>query len=300
MPRTHDHAVIQKFNNYFTRYLVAEAVPQATYANSVEFVDRKIVRPFGWPRAFYHDNGSHFKKHLSAKLIEMKVKQYFAAISHPSSVGLAERYVQLVEKVFRAILQHHLDAIFEWDLLLPAVMNAINTRMIRAFGFTPAELLLGFLPRYVANAGSYEDFLRTKVVEDKMKTFLAENMPDAEALTIEERHFEERLAKIDAIRDLALDRRIEMRENLAERTEKDKPSPKIRDLLRLRRHYQDNTHTGKLLRRFEGPYRVAKLAANGKSVFLEDLNGGTIKGRYHNNDTIPFRERTKFVLNTQS
>ena len=33
-----------------------------------------------------------------------------------------------MEKVFRAILQHAPDALFDWDLLLPAVINAINAR----------------------------------------------------------------------------------------------------------------------------------------------------------------------------
>ena len=86
--------------DYMSRFLVARAVPEATSANTVSFFQQEVSDKFRWPRAVYHDNGSHFKKHFTAKLEQMGVKQMMAPITHPSSVGLAERYVQLILKCY--------------------------------------------------------------------------------------------------------------------------------------------------------------------------------------------------------
>lgn len=53
----------------------------------------------------------------------MGVKQIFGPGHHPQSVALAERYVQLVMKVMRAVLQHHPELIFEWDKFLAGVVK---------------------------------------------------------------------------------------------------------------------------------------------------------------------------------
>ena len=51
-----------------TRFLVARAVPEATSANTVSFFEQEVAGKCGWPRAVYHDNGSHFKKHFTGKV----------------------------------------------------------------------------------------------------------------------------------------------------------------------------------------------------------------------------------------
>ena len=61
--------------NHMSRFLVARVVPEATSANTVTFFQGEVTDKFGWPRAVYHDNGSHFKKHFTTKLQEMGVKQ---------------------------------------------------------------------------------------------------------------------------------------------------------------------------------------------------------------------------------
>ena len=76
-----------------SRFLVAYIIPEATSVNTVSFFQQEIADKFGWPRAVYHDNRSYFKKHFITKLTAMGVKQITAPITHPLSVGLAERYV---------------------------------------------------------------------------------------------------------------------------------------------------------------------------------------------------------------
>lgn len=81
---------------------------------------------------------------------------------------------------------------------------------------------------------------------------------------------------------------------------RNKSSSKQEDLLRLRRLYLENAHIGKLAGRFERSFRVVELAANGKSVYLEDRRVRSVKGRHCIDDTIPSQERTKFVVGAQT
>jgi len=137
--------------------------------------------------------------------------------------------------------------------LLFTIVNVINTKIIKAFKFTLTKFLLEFLLRYVANARLYKDFLRTKIVKNKIKTILTKNIFNIKALIIEERHFKKQFVKINAIRDLTLNKRIKISKNLTKKN-KDKSLLKIEDLLQLRCYYFNNTYTSKLLERFEESY----------------------------------------------
>lgn len=43
--------------DYFSRFLFADAVAQATSENSVAILEEKVVDKIGYPRAVYKDNG---------------------------------------------------------------------------------------------------------------------------------------------------------------------------------------------------------------------------------------------------
>lgn len=269
--------------DYFARFLFADAVEQATSANTVAIFENKVVDKIGYPRAVYTDNGSHFKKHFAAHLKEAGVKQYFAPITNPSSVGLAERYVQLILNIYRAVLQHHPELIFEWDVILPSIVRAANTRYIRMFGFSPAELLMGFNPRYTKGADEFEDILRSKVVGDSIDALMSE-----EGMSVEEAAYESRLAIIDELRERSLAKRFQLGESTAESTDAkihNNPEKMIKkgSLVRLRRLAQDNQKSHKMEPRWEGPYVVHKMAEHGRSAWISDLHSGKVKGRYHLN-----------------
>ena len=66
---------------------------------------------------------------------------------HPSSVSLAERYVQLVLTGLRTVLAHENQPLCNWDMCLSMVVFAINNRILRIHRFTPSQLFLGISPR---------------------------------------------------------------------------------------------------------------------------------------------------------
>ena len=134
--------------DYFSRFLFAQAVTNATGENAIRLLTEQIVRCFGWPGSVYTDNGPHFVSGVFASTLRGQFIQHFPAPkSHPSSVGLAERYVQLLMTALRTTIISQKGAGDTWDRFIPSTVHAINTRTLRVHGYTPSELLLGFNPR---------------------------------------------------------------------------------------------------------------------------------------------------------
>ena len=186
---------------------------RATSANTVHFVERKNFQPFGWPRARYHDNRSNFRGAFKEANKKLGVKQMFAPGYHPSSVGRAERYIQLVLKVYRCVLQHHLHLTFYWDIILPGIKNATNTRYFKVLGLSPAVLMLGFEPKYVRDDDEFEALLSSKAMEESLPESF-----EKEGFEVEEAVFEARLAKLDEIQQESVDRRLDIGKDLATKT----------------------------------------------------------------------------------
>lgn len=76
--------------NYFSSHVWLKASPDADQETVMNFWRDTT---FGYPEYVYSDNGSHF---TDLDITALFCKRYHAPITHPQSVGLAERVVQLV------------------------------------------------------------------------------------------------------------------------------------------------------------------------------------------------------------
>ena len=267
-------------------------MPTATSANALEFLQQAVTEHFGWPRALYSDNGSHFTGGVfPRKLADMKVRHILAPITHPSSVGLAERYVQIVLSGLRSHLQTEPQSIFRWDRYVSDVVKAANTQTIRTYGYTPSELLLGINARHYPTDDTLEDEIRGEVVANVVG-IAGDEMPREEAV------YTARLAAIDEIRDRVTSRRLKGQQRLALGTEKSRADLERGDLVLLRRSLQDNQRGHKLEPRWTGPYKLAKISKHGQSGWIEDLHGRQDMGKYHINDLKKFVPRTDFDSNS--
>ena len=124
--------------DYYSRFLFAEAVSIADGPTVVRVL-KKIAKTFGWLIAIYCDNASYFVKGVVLEELKThRVLQFSAPITHPSSVGLAEQYVQLVLTGLRTVLAHENQPLCNWDRCLDTVVFAINNRILRIHGFTPS------------------------------------------------------------------------------------------------------------------------------------------------------------------
>ncbi|KAI9884385.1 MAG: Platinum sensitivity protein [Watsoniomyces obsoletus] len=221
----------------------------------------------------------------------MAIKHFFAPVRHPSSVGLAERYVQVVLQGLRAVLQDSVDSILVWDTFLDKVVNTANSRNLRIHGFTPAQLLLGYDPNYLPTVQSGDEQLRQVAVA-----------AEVEKLAIGERNIEEenywrRLAQLDERRNNAIDARIT---DAAKRRQEDSwKAPKKGDLVLPRRLELDTQRGRKLEPRWEGPYVLSHINYHGRSGVLSAVHEQKIVGRYHINDMKLFVPRERNLIQNE-
>lgn len=122
--------------DYFSRFLFATATKRANGEVVRQFFRERVARVLGWPRSVYCDNASYFVKGVFAQELKNKnVIQYTAPITHPSSVGLAEKYVHLLMNALRTALHGPGNGekalpLEQWDTCIDTVVFAINNRYV--------------------------------------------------------------------------------------------------------------------------------------------------------------------------
>lgn len=272
--------------DYFTRYLFTKAVSRNTSAEVVAFLN-EIGRFVGWPRAVYCDNGSHFVSAEVQQLLRSKgVKQYPAPKSHPSSVGLAERYVQLVTLGFRTIFTTYPQHMTIWSTFLPQITHSINTRIIRTHGYTPSQLLYGFnIRNNQLDATPRDRIVSAVVLEHHVKIAQTEEIPMVLAIrdpvgsidstiSAEIWTFHQRMERVEEIREITRERLV--LKGIIKRPGRFWEAPKEGDLVLLRRFQTDKQHDHKFDPRWEGPYILTDVSWHGRTGRVKDLHTGQI------------------------
>lgn len=255
--------------DYFTRYMFAKAVTHATGEAAKNLLEN-VTDLLGWPPSIYTDNGPHFTGKDFHGLLEGRgVRHFPAPKSHPQSVGLAERYVQLLMNVLKREVQGKDKT--AWDKLIPGALHILNTRALQVHGFTPAELLFGFNPRGDAQ-GTLEELFTLDGL-DRTAYGLHFTLIDEARGTAREKT----TIAADAIEQARAGKWTPLEEG---------------DLVPLRRFEAEKHHGMKLEPQWEGPYCLVDMAYHGKSGRLQDIQTGEIvrvkkgglKERVHVND----------------
>ena len=173
-----------------------------------------------------------------------------------------------------------------WGDSLPAAVFAINNRIVKTHGFSPAQLMYGFTPR-----GHPEDFS----LRDEMATY-AGVLEKRQKEWANDRHVEDwkedgvqgeidddkwlRLAKLEEQREQAVKRTYYTQQQIEKGEIGQGDQPKKGDLVLLRRFVVDKDKGRKLETKWEGPYVVERVGYSGVSVVLYDLLTDKRKGRY--------------------
>lgn len=132
--------------DYFSRFLWAIGVHKADQASTIKALLSHVIPIVGWPLTVYTDNGGHFTGALISKMwTDHGVMHFPSALSHPQSVGLSERYVQMLMGRIRLSCITKGSSVY-WGQEIRSAVLSINTRFIKVHGYTPAEILLGFNP----------------------------------------------------------------------------------------------------------------------------------------------------------
>jgi len=124
----------------------------------------KVIPVVGWPMTVYTDNGTHFTgQNIQKMWQDHGVLHFPSAISHPQSVGLSERYVQMLVGRIR-LNCISLGTAAQCRLHIRDAVSDINTWCIRLLGYTPSEILLGFNPVTTRkNTTGFQEWLKKSV-----------------------------------------------------------------------------------------------------------------------------------------
>jgi hypothetical protein len=140
------HVYILVVIDYFSRFLWARGMQKADQLSTMKALLDHVFPIVGWPLTVYTDNGSHFTGAMITKMWkDHGVIHFPSAISHPQSVGLSERYVQMLMGRIRLSCIAS-GSSKDWSLRIRDAVLSINTRCIKVHGYSPAEILLGFNP----------------------------------------------------------------------------------------------------------------------------------------------------------
>ncbi len=275
--------------DYFSRFVWARgygvANQEAVHDSWLNF----LVPVFGFPLCLFHDNGSHFTGAEITAFFELHgTTQIRAPISHPSSVGLVERNVQLViSQVRKWVLDRGPGAKTIWGRSIPEIIPSINGRLVRLHGFTPSEIMLGYVPEWKVTGS--ETPIREVTSEE-----IEELEKGADGLIIErmvERREEQRTF---AVRSISENHTRQEKKTRAQWTK-----PQVGDLVLVRDFERDKHHGRKLDARWLGPRILTEITSSGVSGFVQELYGEEVK-KYHLDDLKTYCPRAENSPTTTS
>ena len=205
------------------------------------------------------------------------VTHFPAAIPHPSAVGLAEQYVQMLTGRIRLRCIDNKTPNF-WGLLVCEAVIDINTRCLRVHGYTPAEILLGYNPQRSHG----------QVPGGDIKSWLKDGITPSDVLETTENEIQTFINQRDEMGWLASER-LACQEHDWEQAVREPGAsyrrPMAGDFVLLRDLARDKQLGRKLDPRRTEPRLVDKLSTNGMSAFIRAIYELPYKAkRYHIDD----------------
>ena len=254
----------------------------------MQFLIERVVPIVGWPKSVYSDNGTHFTGSIIRKMWDDHgVSHFTAAISHPQSVGLSERYVQMAMGRIR-LRCIEMGTSQNWGLLVKDAIIDINTQCVRVHGHTPSEILLGFNPvtsrKPIIDS---EDEPGLESTHDNNNWASDENILAANEDTI---HFYTDLR--DERGETASQRQARQQDRILTRATPGFKGLRPGDLVLVRDIQLANQKGKKLEPRWTTPRILEKVSKSGVSGHIRQLHDppGRTK-RYHIDDLIPYIAR---------
>uniref|UniRef100_A0A914H3J3 RNA-directed DNA polymerase n=1 Tax=Globodera rostochiensis TaxID=31243 RepID=A0A914H3J3_GLORO len=126
--------------DHFTKYLVANPIPD----KSAETVARNFVKKFilvlGTPKRLHSDKGKEFVNETLTEIAStLKIERSTTAGYDPQANGVTER----VNQTIIGMLRRSTTSAWEWDDRLPYIVFAYNTTPSETTGFSPHYLMFG-------------------------------------------------------------------------------------------------------------------------------------------------------------
>ena len=245
--------------DHFTNWVEVKAVPDEKAETVADAIYEKIILQHSCPRRLLTDRGQCFRSKLLKRLCQrMGVRQAFTSGYHPQTNAKAERYNRFLAEA----LTHYLGKKKgEWDNYLDAVTFAYRTSYIEAIEESPFFMLYGRDPRLPVDVmyGSPE------VEEIDRRTY---------KITLTEKLREAHKAVIDLQAEARAKNKF-----LQDRT-RQPVTYNVNDWVlvwhAVKRVAKERTVAKKLLRRWQGPYRVIQQLSDVNYMVRHAFSGKTV------------------------
>lgn len=237
----------------FTKFCLLKPLKTLNAQELIPII-RETVTLFGTPSLVVSDRGTNFSSHQIQSLFrELNIEHHMIATGTPRSNGQVERYVATVTNMLSTVCNESSD----WPNDLWKVQQTINTTVQKSTGFTPLRLLIG----------------------------VEANIPCVQARLDEVLNSDEFVINVQADRELARQRLIQISEKFKERFDsmrRNNKSYNIGDLVYVN---QDHRRNNKLGQKFKGPYEISTILPNDRFA---------LKGIGNLRDIVIAKEKLRF------
>ena len=264
-----------------TKFVELVVVPNKEAHTVGSAIFNSWICRYGIPTQILTDGGKEFCNKVFHTICEfLGVDKLKTTPAHPQCNAQAEVVNKTIKKYLAAMTENSL----EWEDLIPSLAFSYNTTKHRTTGMTPAELMLGYLPRsmVVKELPTYSE----DPIMDTLRIFHnARAMANKEALRqtkVYRQDHDKRIKKEEQFvvgQFVLLDRRLFLNENekLADKWEGPYVVQKllpngVADILRKGRTFRVNTH------RLKNYQALSKILPNftppeSTNGYLDDLSG---------------------------
>jgi len=228
---------------------------------------------FGYPQLLHSDRGPHFHNQECLDWAEkVGIKWVFGSPGQAKGQGKVERAIRTVKTSIRRMADEDPKA---WAKLVADAQFAFNTRHpFSTTGTSPAELLLGYLPR--------------QRVLNLVEPRVADRLVSMTESAIDELR-ELRLAKLDSLRQEAVTRQLDYwaKRVTAHDDGLRKHRCGIGDLVLYQNYPLKAQHGNPWKFRWRGPVEIVHITAKGKLHLRHEETGDVMKG-WHSDKVRPY------------
>jgi hypothetical protein len=132
------------FMDLFSRWIEIKAIPSKRYKYVADNFVSQIVCRYGVPRAIISDNGTEFVNKVAKYLAKTLGFDHRTISPYNPRANPTERVNREVKKMIRAITASSA----RWDESLDEYAFALRTTPSESTGFSPAQVMFGFSPRF--------------------------------------------------------------------------------------------------------------------------------------------------------
>ena len=245
--------------DHFTKFAITVALPNEQEDTVARAIFSHLICVHGAPKKILTDRGAPFISQANQALCrDLGIANTFTSGYHPMTNGQVERFNRTLLAILSTTAGGDGDTNDTWDQGLGAATFAYNTSRQASTGESPFFLIFGRDPNLPVDRVFHTDELEKIVSPDDWRT--------------------QRVLELNATRQRVLEeaRKASARQsrNFASKVRRSPETFSIGQAVWLYRPTNADGSSGKLSRKWHGPFRITRVATDNNTVYLKDAITG--------------------------